>query len=266
MPRDKRFNSAGTVFLLCLLMLLSVVINCVPVLGASDSGKKVSSRYSVIINKDPFDAARGGGETGDTGEDVPGSSEGIGENYELYGILRTGSIRRAYLKSKKRPTARLRKERRQRKKKHNRPEFRIVSEGDLIDGWKVEEITKSGIVLTSNGKKVRMDVFTSPKSGRKATKPVAMQTRKSAPVPVNTGAKGLASRSVNRKKVPGAPAAARTSQVRKKAPGNPFNRTIRKNLKTGGSASPPRMTFENAPLLKPEDITVPPLMPAGKTK
>ncbi len=251
--------------MLCLSVLLSVVFMCVPVMAASGKDIKVSSRYAVIINKDPFDEARGRGESSESGEEMPGSSEGIGENYELYGILRTGSIKRAYLKSKKRDSARLRKVRRQ-KKKHRRPEFRIVSEGDLVDGWKIEEITSTGIVLTSNGKKLRMDVFSSPKSGRKATKPVAMQTRRSIPAPVNTGAKGLIPKSRASSKVPKAPVTTRTGRPQKRVIGNPFNRTVRKNVQTGGSSAPPRITPENAPLLKPEDITVPPLIPGGKPR
>jgi len=223
--------------IICLMILYAILLSSLPSYASSGTEKKVSSRYNVIIQKDPFDQERGGTESGETGEEAAGPGEGISESYELYGILRTGKIRKAYLKSKKRQTSRARKDRRQ-KKKHNRPEFRIVSEGDMVDGWKIEKITATGIVLSSGDRRASMAVFSSQKSGRKATKPAAMQTRQSKPMPVTSSPAGTVAKSKNRGKVPGAPAAGATGQVKKKtAPGNPFSRTVKKQQRVKKSAA-----------------------------
>jgi hypothetical protein len=257
--KDSGGSPAGW-HIIFLMMLSALVLSFLPSYASSGTGKKVSSRYSVIIQKDPFDQERGGAESGESGQDAAGTGDGISENYELYGILRTGKIRKAYLKSKKRNASRARKDRRK-KKKRSRPEFRIVSEGDMVDGWKIEKITATGIVLSSGDRRASMAVFSSQKSGRRATKPVAMQTRQSKPAPMPSSPVGAVTKSKKRGKVPGAPATGTAGQVKKKtAPGNPFSRTVKKKERVKKSAAPPPVTPENAPLLNPEDVTVPPLL------
>ncbi len=261
-----------------MIILVLILGFSMPVLAKSAKTKAkikkdaaiITKRYQVIVKKDPFDKERGGSEAGEgTGTEAP--VEGISENYELYGVIRTGNIRKAFLKEKNSKKSRVRWNRK--KKRLSRPKFRIVTEGDLIDGWKVREITPTGIVLSSNDQTVEMKVFTSQKSNRRALKPVAMQTRPT-PLPVthkaatpSTGKKAASKPGTSKspsKLVPGKPSGQATPPSPPPRPRrNPFSRVLKTSTSTG-IKTPPAETPDDQAILSPEDITVPPLNLPGK--
>ncbi len=223
-----------------------------PALAATEKRQEtISSRYAIIVKKDPFDKERGGSEGEGDMDGLDGDSEGIGDSYELYGIIRTGKIRRAYLKSKRLKPSRSRLSRRK-KKKSNRPEFRIVREGDLVDGWKVKEITPTGIIISSHGRTVKMDVFSSPKSGRRASKPVAVQNRQPSVIKSSSITQ---ERSKSRRK----PSKGTVSRTNPKGirtlPANTIKRLMQESNHTRGKNTAP------PPLLRPESIAVPAQLP-----
>ncbi len=273
----------GGSFVLSLLVSILVAVSATPCMAKKTTANKktskgkessiVTSRYRVIIAKDPFDKERGGSDVGkESNAEEP--TEGISENYELYGIIRTGNLRKAFLKEKKAKKNRIRWNRK--KSRISRPKFRIVVEGDMIDGWTVKEITPTGIVLSANDRTVKMDVFASQKANRKALKPVAIQTKPDIPPVIKSPAvaAGAAKTTAKAKASPKTPALKPGSASGKLPAGhpaasvprprrNPFKRVL-KTSTSPGIKTPAAETPDNEAILSPEEITVPPLNLPGK--
>jgi hypothetical protein len=54
--------------------------------------------------------------------------------------------------------------------------LRTVTVGDLVDGWRVADITAQGVKFESDGEYVEVGIFDEAKKERKAIAPVALQT------------------------------------------------------------------------------------------
>jgi hypothetical protein len=59
--------------------------------------------------------------------------------------------------------------------------LRTVSVGDVVDGWRVADITDQGVKFESDGEYVEVGIFEEAKKERKATAPVALQTPRPKP-------------------------------------------------------------------------------------
>ncbi len=117
-------------------------------------------RYNIIIEKNPFDPERGNGEkTADDSNGAASSSE-LEKDYAIYGVIISGSKKKAFLK----PLSSKDKE------------YRKVSIGDLVDGWKVEDITDNGVFFLRGKEKAFLKVFGTNKKERSSSRPVAMAT------------------------------------------------------------------------------------------
>jgi hypothetical protein len=124
--------------------------------------------YEVIISKDPFDPERG--------KSQPSSSVVEGDlkgGYQVYGTIIAGEMRQAFLmvatsESASSPYKKV--------VKGSQKGLRTVTVGDLVDGWRVADITAQGVKFESDGEYVEVDIFDAVKKERKATSPVALQT------------------------------------------------------------------------------------------
>ncbi len=129
--------------------------------------------YNTIVAKDPFDPERGKNRQEDLGNQS-NSSNDLKKRYQVYGIIVAGNNRRAYLRA-------MEPDETPRRGRYKKPRYRVLSIGDLVDGWKVVSISSSGIKLVSGDKDAFLRVFGSEKKERKAIAPVVIQT----PQPVN---------------------------------------------------------------------------------
>ncbi len=141
-------------------------------------GTRGQGQYDIIIKQDPFNPDRGsGGETAGGGFT---SDKGLGEHYQIYGIITVGGKKRAFVKVRPSSGVVFKKA-----GGATRPSnFRTVSIGDLIDGWKVADITPRGIILESGNERVFVGIFESPKRERQAGRPVNISSPSTRPVPV----------------------------------------------------------------------------------
>lgn len=137
--------------------------------------------YEVIANKDLFDPERGmgRGESEDTTGPVTTSDE-FKERYLVYGTVVVGALRQAYLKVVPERSNRPRTPRLARSNAGD-SEIRTVTEGDLVDGYRVSSITGQGLDLEADGERIHLRVFDGSKTERKATRPVALQTPQPTP-------------------------------------------------------------------------------------
>ena len=148
--------------------------------------------YEAIVSKDPFDPERGRNENL-TENDT--SAEGdLKSSYQVYGTIIAGEMRQAFLMLAA-PESRSG----QQKKIVKGPQknLRTVTVGDLVDGWRVADITAQGVKFESDGEYVEIGIFDEVKKERKATAPVALQTPRPKPrvirAPQSTPAKGASS-------------------------------------------------------------------------
>ena len=142
---------------------------------AKESAVKLGS-YEVIVSKDPFDPERGKNEK--SAENDASSAEGdLKSRYQVYGTIIAGGVRLAYLKV---ATPKSSKPLR-RAGKSGAKDLRTVVIGDLVDGWRVEDITAQGVKFESDGEYVKVGIFDEVKKERKATAPVALQTPQPKP-------------------------------------------------------------------------------------
>jgi hypothetical protein len=158
---------------------------------AKESDAKLGS-YEAIVSKDPFDPERGKNEN--LADNDTTLAEGdLKDCYQVYGTIIAGGVRLAYLKvvapKSSKPLRRT--------GKSGAKDLRTVVIGDLVDGWRVEDITAQGVKFESDGKYVEVGIFDEIKKERKATAPVALQTPHPEPqvrqAPQSTPAKNASS-------------------------------------------------------------------------
>lgn len=127
------------------------------------SAYAVSPQYKSIIERDPFDPKRGQDKTTVQGGAVSTEGSELEKRYSVYGVILAGHTKFAYIKPVK-------SERREESQ-----ELRKISVGDLVDGWKVRDITDRGLLMASGDEQVILKVF-APKKERKSDRPVGLAT------------------------------------------------------------------------------------------
>ena len=164
----------GVLLVTALYIFISGLSQCLEPGAAHAKESQVElGPYEVIISKDPFDPERG--------KSQPSLStvEGdLKDRYQVYGTIIAGEMRQAFLmvatsKSVSGPYKKV--------VKGSQKNLRIVTVGDLVDGWRVEDITAQGVEFESEGEYVEVGIFDEAKKERKATAPVALQTPRPKP-------------------------------------------------------------------------------------
>jgi hypothetical protein len=122
---------------------------------------------------DPFDPERGKNQAliSVVEKDLKG-------RYQVYGTIIAGEMRQAFLMveaSKPAPGPYKKAVRGSQKN------LRTVTVGDVVDGWRVADITAKGVKFESDGEYVEVGIFDEAKKERKATAPVALQTPRPKP-------------------------------------------------------------------------------------
>ncbi len=129
--------------------------------------------YEVIISMDPFDPERGKNQAliSVVEEDLKG-------RYQVYGTIIAGEMRQAFLMvATSEPVSSPRKK----VARGSQKALRTVTVGDLVDGWRVADITAQGVKFESDGECVEVGIFDEAKKERKAIAPVALQTPRPKP-------------------------------------------------------------------------------------
>ena len=129
--------------------------------------------YEVIISKDPFDPERGKSQLS------PSPAEGdLKDRYQVYGTIIAGEMRQAFLVvATSEPASSPYKK----VANGSQKELRTVTIGDIVDGWRVADITAQGVKFESDGEYVEVGIFDELKTERKAIAPVALQTPRPKP-------------------------------------------------------------------------------------
>ncbi|MBW2349757.1 MAG: hypothetical protein JRF20_00975 [Deltaproteobacteria bacterium] len=159
----------GVLLVTALYILISGLSQCLEPNAAHAKESQVElGSYEVIISKDPFDPERG------KSQSLLSAAEGdLKDRCQVYGTIITGEMRQAFLmvatsKSASGPYKKV--------VKGSQKNLRTVTVGDLVDGWRVEDITAQGVKFESDGEYVEVGIFDEVKKERKATAPVALQT------------------------------------------------------------------------------------------
>ncbi len=155
------------------LLAAALALAAAPVQWAWAASGKVPSGYEVIVKNDPFDPARGEGMEGGA-EDAGVQGGGLSARFQVYGTIIVDGKRRAFLKVRAAVGQGARGPTRS---------VKTVSVGDLVEGWKVADITDKGIVLESDGDKVFLGVFETPKKERAVKRPVDLTGHPGTTVP-----------------------------------------------------------------------------------
>jgi len=129
--------------------------------------------YEVIISMDPFDPERGKNQAliSVVEEDLKG-------RYQVYGTIIAGEMRQAFLMV---ATSKSVSSPRKKVARGSQKALRTVTVGDLVDGWRVADITAQGVKFESDGEYVEVGIFDEAKKERKAIAPVALQTPRLKP-------------------------------------------------------------------------------------
>jgi len=123
--------------------------------------------YEVIVSKDPFDPERG------KSQPLTSAVDGdLKDHYQVYGTIIAGEMRQAFLMVANSESAFSSYEK---VADGSQKALRTVSVGDVVDGWRVSDITAQGVKFESDGEYVEVRIFEAKKE-RKATAPVAFQT------------------------------------------------------------------------------------------
>ena len=124
--------------------------------------------YEVIISMDPFDPERGKNQA------LISAVEGdLKDRYQVYGTIIAGEMRQAFLMV---ATSESVSSPRKKVARGSQKVLRTVTVGDLVDGWRVADITAQGVKFESDGEYVEVGMFDEAKKERKAIAPVALQT------------------------------------------------------------------------------------------
>jgi hypothetical protein len=129
--------------------------------------------YEVIISMDPFDPERG--------KSQPSSSPAEGDlkdRYQIYGTIIAGEMRQAFLMV---ATSEPASSPYEKVANGSQKGLRAVTIGDVVDGWRVADITAQGVKFESDGEYVEVGIFDELKKERKAIAPVALQTPRPKP-------------------------------------------------------------------------------------
>ena len=155
--------------LIALCVLISGLLQCLETITVHAAESHVElGPYGVIISNDPFDPKRGKSQPSfSAGEEV------LKDRYQVYGTIISGDIRQAFLMV---PTSESASGSRRKVVSGSQKNLRTVTVGDLVDGWRVEDITAQGVKLESDGEYVEVGIFEEVKEERRATAPVALQT------------------------------------------------------------------------------------------
>ncbi|OPL14443.1 MAG: hypothetical protein AVO38_02415 [delta proteobacterium ML8_D] len=124
--------------------------------------------YAIIISNDPFDPERGKSQPS-----FSAGEEDLKNRYQVYGTIISGEIRQAFLLVSSSDAA---SSPRRKVVSGSQKNLRTVTVGDLVNGWRVEDITAQGVKLESDGEYVEVGIFDEVKEERRATAPVALQT------------------------------------------------------------------------------------------
>ncbi|PXF59706.1 MAG: hypothetical protein C4B58_02475 [Deltaproteobacteria bacterium] len=129
--------------------------------------------YEVIISMDPFDPERGKNQAV-----ISVVEKDLKGRYQVYGTIIAGEMRQAFLMVEaSKPAPGLRKK----VARGSQKNLRTVTVGDVVDGWRVADITAQGVKFESDGEYVKIGIFDEAKKERKATAPVALQTPRPKP-------------------------------------------------------------------------------------
>jgi len=155
--------------LIALCVLISGLLQCLEAITAHAAESQVElGPYGVIISNDPFDPERGKSQASfSAGEEV------LKDRYQVYGTIISGDIRQAFLMVSTSESA---SGLRRKVVTGSQKNLRTVTVGDLVDGWRVEDITAQVVKLESDGEYVEVGIFDEVKEERRATAPVALQT------------------------------------------------------------------------------------------
>lgn len=170
-------NSKGrwAVSLLAVMWLsISVLSQCLEpgVVYAKESQVELGP-YEVIISMDPFDPERGKNQAL-----ISVVEKDLKDRYQVYGTIIAGEMRQAFLMV---ATSESVSSPRKKVARGSQKALRTVTVGDVVDGWRVADITAQGVKFESDGKYVEVGIFDEAKKERKATAPVALQTPRPRP-------------------------------------------------------------------------------------
>ncbi len=154
-------------FLLVLVTLVLTLWTVTPPVACA-----VSSKYQIILKKNPFDPERGAGNEQENGRNAPSEAEEFAKNHAVYGVVIAGGNRFAFIKEVSKAGSR------KRSRDRSQDDIRKVTVGDLVSGWKVSDIRDEGVSFVSAGKRVFLKVFGTTKNERTSNEPVAIATPK----------------------------------------------------------------------------------------
>ena len=223
----------GVLLVTALYILISGLSQCLEPKAVHAKESEVElGPYEVIISKDPFDPERGKSQSS-----LSAVEGDLKDRYQVYGTIIAGEMRQAFLMvSTSKPVS----GRQKKVVKRSQKNLRTVTVGDLVDGWRVADITAQGVKFESDGEYVEVGIFDEVKKDRKATAPVALQTPRPKPqvsqAPQSTPAKRPSTRkpdSQSQKKPRG-----RTSKHSEKfGPAKKTSTSSEPQAETGGTES-----------------------------
>jgi hypothetical protein len=232
--------------MIALCVLISGLLQCLESNTAHAAESHVElGPYGVIISNDPFDPERGKSQPSFSADE-----ENLKERYQVYGTIIAGETRQAFLVV---PTPDSASGSRRKVVSGSQKNLRTVTVGDLVDGWRVEDITAQGVKLESDGEYIEVGIFEEVKEERRATAPVALQTPHIEPqisqVPQSTSSDKPSSTSANKPDSP--------TQRRPRERTSPHPET-KDPAKTSAGSEPPAEAgeTEDAPS-KPNFLTPP---------
>ncbi len=164
----------GVLLMVAIWLSISVLSQCLEPWAVHAKESQVElGPYEVIISKDPFDPERGKNQA------LPSAVEGdLKDRHQVYGTIIAGEIRQAFLMV---ATPKSAPGRQKKAVKGSQKNLRTVTVGDVVDGWRVADITAQGVKFESDGEYVEIGMFDEAKKERKATAPVALQTPRPKP-------------------------------------------------------------------------------------
>jgi len=148
---------------------ISVLLQCLEPRAVHAKESQVElNPYEVIISKDPFDPERGKNQAL-----ISVAEKDLKGHYQVYGTIIAGEMRQAFLMV---ATSKSASSQSKKVVRGHQKDLRTVTVGDIVDGWRVADITAQGVKFESDGEYVEVGIFDEVKKERRATAPVALQT------------------------------------------------------------------------------------------